>query len=199
MIVGVSGSPRKGATHHVLSLALKMLEERGFETTSFSAHDSRIELCRHCDFCRKSKRCVHEDDMIKLYELLEASKGVILATPVHNGGVSAHMKAMLERTRALLFRNPKALAGKPGMGIAVGGDRNGGQDLALLEINAFFTMNRMIPVSGGSFGANLGAAFWSRDTLEGVRNDGEGMRSLEMTVKRFAEWVEKAERIRESF
>ncbi|MBE8538744.1 NAD(P)H-dependent oxidoreductase [Geoglobus acetivorans] len=199
MILGICGSPRKKTTHHVLSLALKMLEKRGVETTLFSAHDSKIEFCRHCDFCRKSKRCVHEDDMAELYELLEASKGVILATPVHNGGVSAHLKAMMERTRALLFRNPKALAGKPGMGIAVGGDRNGGQDLTLLEINAFFIMNRMIPVSGGNFGANLGAAFWSRDTLEGVRSDEEGIRSLEMTVNRFAEWVERAGKLRESF
>lgn len=198
MILGISGSPRKGATHHTLSLALKMLEESGFETHMFSAHDSKIEFCRHCDFCRKSKRCLHEDDVIELYSLLEASDGLILATPVHDSGISAPLKAIMERIRALLFKNPDALAGKPGMGIAVGGDRNGGQDLALLEIHAFFILNRMIPVSGGSFGANLGAAFWSKDTLEGVRSDEEGMRSLEMTVRRFAELTEKTKMLRGS-
>jgi hypothetical protein len=52
----------------------------------------------------------------------------------------------------------------------------------------------MIPVSGGFFGANLGATFWSKDTLEGAKEDEEGFRSLRKTVKRFAEtlrWQEK--------
>lgn len=198
MILGISGSPRKGSTYHVLTLTLGMLEERGFEVELFSAHSNRIEFCKHCDFCRKARRCMHDDDVTKLYNMLERADGVIMATPVHNSGISAQLKAVMERTRALLFRNPEALAGKPGMGIAVGGDRNGGQDLALLEIHAFFILNRMIPVSGGSFGANFGAAFWSRDSLEEVRSDVEGMRSLEMTVEKFAEWVERAKRVRGS-
>ena len=36
----------------------------------------------------------------------------------------------------------------------------------------------MIPVSGGFFGANLGATFWTKDTLDGVKLDEEGFRSL---------------------
>jgi hypothetical protein len=44
----------------------------------------------------------------------------------------------------------------------------------------------MIPVGGGFFGANLGATFWSKDTMEGVMADTEGFRSLKKTVKRFA-------------
>jgi hypothetical protein len=55
----------------------------------------------------------------------------------------------------------------------------------------------MIPVSGGFFGSNLGATFWSQDTLEGVEKDEEGFRSLRKTVKKFVEllqWIEKMER-----
>ena len=48
----------------------------------------------------------------------------------------------------------------------------------------------MIPVSGGFFGANLGATFWSKDTLEGVKGDEEGFRSLRKTVRKFAETFE---------
>lgn len=198
MIVGISGSPRKMSTYHVLTYALEVLRDLGFEIELFSAHNRKIEFCMHCDFCRKAKRCVHNDDVTELYDMLEEADGIIMATPVHEGGISSQLKAVMERTRALLFRNPEALAEKPGMGIAVGGDRNGGQDLALLEIHTFFILNRMIPVSGGSFGSNLGGTFWSRDTLEGVEKDAEGWRSLEMTVKKFAEWIEKAKKLRES-
>ena len=52
---------------------------------------------------------------------------------------------------------------------------------------------RSIPVSGGAFGANLGATFWSKDTLEGVKEDKEGFKSLKMTVNKFAEFLENVE------
>ena len=77
------------------------------------------------------------------------------------------------------------------MAIACGGDRTGGQESALMQIHTFYILNGAIPVSGGFFGANLGATFWSKDTLDGVKLDEEGYRSLKKTVKRFAEYVEK--------
>ncbi len=43
----------------------------------------------------------------------------------------------------------------------------------------------MIPVSGGYFGSNLGATFWTKDSLEGVKQDKEGFRSLKKTLKKF--------------
>ncbi|MDH5747026.1 MAG: flavodoxin family protein, partial [Candidatus Bathyarchaeota archaeon] len=71
----------------------------------------------------------------------------------------------------------------------VGGDRIGGQELAIQQIITFFVLNRIVPVSGGPFGANLGATFWSKDTLEDVEKDEEGFRSLRKTVKKFAEFL----------
>ncbi len=198
MILGISGSPRKRSTYAVLSRALETMSEMGYDVELFSAHNSRIEFCRHCNVCMKGAGCVHSDDVVRLYDLIEEADGIVLATPVHNGGVSAQLKEIMDRMRALLFRNPGALAGKPGMGITVGGDRNGGQELALMQIHAFFIINRMIPVSGGSFGANFGGTFWSRDVEGNAERDAEGLKSLEATVKRFTEWVEKAKKVRES-
>ena len=46
----------------------------------------------------------------------------------------------------------------------------------------------MIPVGGGSFGANLGAAVWSRDKgAEGAKADEEGMRAVHRVVDRLVE------------
>lgn len=46
----------------------------------------------------------------------------------------------------------------------------------------------MIPVGGGSFGANLGATFWSKDRgKKGVEEDEEGLRVLRKTLNRFYE------------
>lgn len=190
MILGICGSPRKMATEHVLGEALKMLEEKGFRTSFFSVRGKNISPCKHCDYCLKNKECVVKDDMGQLYPLLLEAEGYVIATPVYNGGLSAQTKAVIDRTRATLAANPKALRGKPGVVIAVGGDRMGGQELAIQQIHTFYILNGMIPISGGFFGANLGATFWSKDTLEGVKEDAEGFRSLRKTVKKFAEAIQ---------
>ncbi len=194
MILGICGSPRKMATEFVLEKALKMLEEKGFKTQLFTVRGKNISPCRHCDYCIKNAECVIKDDMYQLYPLIKAAEGFVIATPVYNGGVSAQIKIVIDRTRAALAADPRSLMRKPGMAIAVGGDRMGGQELAIQQIHTFYILNGMIPVSGGFFGSNLGATIWSRDTLEGAKDDEEGQRSLRKTVRRFSDtlqWLEK--------
>jgi len=197
MILGICGSPRRMATEYILGEALKMLSEKGFKTQLYPLRGKNISPCKHCDYCLKNAQCVVKDDMYELYPLIKEAQGFVLATPVYNGGVSAQIKAVLDRTRASLAADPRALLHKPGMAIAVGGDRVGGQELALLQIHTFYILNGMIPVSGGFFGSNLGANFWSKDSLEEAKKDEEGFRSLRKTVRRFADtlsWIEKTER-----
>lgn len=114
-----------------------------------------------------------------------------MASPMYNGGISAQLKAIMDRCRALGAEDYDALRGKIGMGISVGGDRSGGQELAMLQIHTYYILSGIIPVSGGSFGANLGACFWSQDTLEGVKDDEEGFRSLRKTVNMFSRYLKK--------
>ncbi len=190
MILGICGSPRRQATEHVLERALSMLEDDGLETEFFTVRGKNISPCRHCDYCLRNKECVLKDDMFPLYELLRRATGIIIATPVYNGGVSAQTKAIMDRCRALGAEDYDSLRGKVGMGIAVGGDRCGGQEPALMQIHTFYILNGVIPVSGGSFGANLGACFWSRDTLEGVKEDAYGFKTLKKTLDMFKRFLD---------
>ncbi len=191
MILGLCGSPRTGATEYVLHEALKMIEAEGFLTTFFSVKGKTINYCIHCDYCLQKQGCTFRDDMDELYPLLKESEGIIIASPVYNGGVTAQTKAVLDRTRALVAADPQIFRGKKGMVIAVGGDRVGGQELAIQQVITFYVLNGIITVSGGAFGANIGATFWSRDSLEGVKEDEEGFRSLRKTVKRFIELLKE--------
>ncbi|MCS7121677.1 MAG: flavodoxin family protein [Archaeoglobaceae archaeon] len=189
IVVGICGSPRKKATEFVLNEALNMLQGLGFETKFFTVRGKNINFCQHCDHCLRNKTCRINDDMLELYEMLKNAKGIIMATPVYNGGVSAQLKAVMDRCRALVAADPEFFKRKVGMAIAVGGDRIGGQELAIMQIITFYVLNGIVPVSGMFFGANLGATFWSKDTLEGVKEDEEGFRTLRKTVKRFAEML----------
>ncbi|MBM4240940.1 MAG: flavodoxin family protein, partial [Euryarchaeota archaeon] len=134
MIVGICGSPRKQATDYVLRETLIMLEDAGFETEFFTVRGKNISPCRHCDYCLKNKECVVKDDMYEVYPLIKDAEGIIMATPIYNGGVSAQLKAFMDRTRAMGAENYDFLRYKVGMAIAVGGDRIGGQELAIQQI-----------------------------------------------------------------
>jgi multimeric flavodoxin WrbA len=191
MIVGICGSHREQATDFVLKEALRMLSEKGIETQFWSVRGKRVGFCMHCDFCLKNKVCVQKDDMQELYALLKDAKAIIFATPVYNGGVSAQTKAVMDRCRAAVAGDKNFFRGKIGMGIALGGDRAGGQEAALMQIHTFYILNGVVAVGGGFFGANLGATFWTKDTLEAVKLDEEGFRSLRKTVKWFGEFVER--------
>jgi multimeric flavodoxin WrbA len=190
IILGICGSPRKQATEYVLQQALAMMKDKGFETEFFSVRGKNISPCRNCDYCIKNKECVLKDDMYEVYPLIQNADGIIMATPVYNGGLSAQLKCVMDRCRALGAIDFDFLRYKVGMAISVGGDRIGGQELAVQQILTYYILNGAIPVGGGAFGANIGANFWSKDSLNGVKEDDQGFRSLRKTIKRFAEFFE---------
>lgn len=183
MILGVSGSPRAKATEYVCKTALSQLEELGYETEYWSVMGKKINFCTHCDLCINGLGCVFDDDLTSLYPLLEEAEAYVFATPVYNGAISGQLKTLMDRSRGLLSKNNKIFRYKPATAIAVGGDRAGGQELAIQQIIYFFTMNGAVYVGGGIFGANIGASFWSKDTLDGVKGDEEGFRALSKSVK----------------
>ncbi|RBQ23625.1 Iron-sulfur flavoprotein [Candidatus Methanobinarius endosymbioticus] len=186
-VVGISGSPRKKTTEYVLNKALSDLKEQGFETEMFTIRGKEINPCKHCDYCLKKKECIQKDGMSEAYDLFRKADGIIMASPMYNGSISAQIKAVMDRCRAFGAEDVNFLKGKIGMSIAVGGDRAGGQELAIQQINTYFILSGIIPVSGGPFGANLGATLWSQDTLEGVKEDAYGFKTLRKTLKRFVE------------
>ncbi|HLN89888.1 MAG TPA: flavodoxin family protein, partial [Candidatus Binatia bacterium] len=99
-IVGISGSPRYQATEHILEESLKLLAEKGYETKLWTVRGKWVDYCAHCDYCLTNKECVVQDDLQELYALLAEANGIIFASPVYNGGVSAQIKAVMDRMRA---------------------------------------------------------------------------------------------------
>jgi multimeric flavodoxin WrbA len=190
-VFGICASPRNATTCHVLKQALETLESHDFETEIFTCHGKDLKPCMHCDYCLENKRCIIQDDMSEVYENLQNADGIILATPVQSGSVSSNLSIIMDRTRALEAVDYNLLRGKIGMSIAVGGDRTGGQDFAHIANITYFMIHGIIPVSGGPFGSNLGASFWSRDSLDGIKEDTYGMESLARTLNEFENFLNK--------
>ena len=96
-----------------------MLEKLGFETEFFTVRGKEIGFCRHCDYCLKNEECAVRDDMYQLYPLLRNARGIVIATPVYNGGISAQTKAVMDRCRALVAADYDFFKHKVGTAIAI--------------------------------------------------------------------------------
>jgi multimeric flavodoxin WrbA len=193
-IFGISGSPRTASTDYAVRKALEYAENMySCETKYFSCHSKELNFCIHCDYCvRKKQGCVFKDDMEEVYTLMEWANTLLIGTPVYQGTISGQTKVVLDRCRAVVAKNPKFFKNKVGAGLAVGGDRMGGQEIALQTILNFYVINEMIAVGGGSFGANLGGTFWSKDKkAEGVANDEEGLKTMYRTIDRLVKTAQE--------
>ena len=176
-LLGICGSPRNQGTEFAVKYALEYAAEKfDFQTEFWTVRNKEIKFCIHCDYCiREKKGCIHKDDLQDLYPKIEDAKFLLFGTPVFQGNLSAQIKTVMDRCRAIVAKNPQIFKNKIGMALAVGGDRSGGQEIAIRSILDFYQQNHVISVSGGAFGANLGAALWSNDNgKEGVKNDEEG-------------------------
>ncbi|MFX1312439.1 MAG: flavodoxin family protein [Promethearchaeota archaeon] len=190
-LLGICGSPRKQGTEFAVQYALKYAAEKfGFDIEFWSVRKKKINFCLHCDYCiREKKGCINKDDMEILYTKLEQAKFLLLGTPVFQGNLSGQLKTVMDRCRAMVAKNPNVFKNKIGGALAVGGDRNGGQEIAIRSILDFFQQNHVLIVSGGAFGANLGASLWSKDLgLKGIESDTEGLKTIKKVIKRMAEF-----------
>ena len=104
-VLGIAGSPRRGGnTDLLLAEVLKGAASRGAEVKTIILNDLKIAPCQHCDACLEAGRCRVGDDMQMVYRGLEEADRIVLASPVHFMGVTAQMKAMIDRCQALWAR-----------------------------------------------------------------------------------------------
>jgi multimeric flavodoxin WrbA len=126
-IVGLQGSPRdQGNTAMLLAAAVQGAAEAGANVVSFHLNDMNIRPCQGCGGCYETGRCVMRDDMDLIYDALEKMDAVIVASPVYFGGVTAQLKAVIDRSQPFWAR--KYVTKKP---VA---DDNRKRDLLLLSV-----------------------------------------------------------------
>ncbi len=88
----------------LLAELMKGAASRGAEVKTIILSDLEIAPCLHCDVCQKKGKCKIRDDMQMVYKELEQADRIVLASPIHFMGVSAQMKAMIDRCQALWAR-----------------------------------------------------------------------------------------------
>ncbi|HMK45467.1 MAG TPA: flavodoxin family protein [Methanocella sp.] len=96
----IIGSPSKGSNTHILAgEAQKGLEAIGVGSRVFFLNDMDIKGCQSCLSCKvkNTVECAVKDDMQLIYQAMEASDGILVATPIYFGYVTAQAKMWLDR------------------------------------------------------------------------------------------------------
>lgn len=194
LILGVSGSPKHGATSKALQICLNAAAQvPGVQTACIDLAGKQIQCCTGCNACRNRglDYCpVYQDDFCDTYmSLYLQCSGIILASPIYSMNPTGLLSNFLNRMRPSGgSKYPRSMAGmRVGGSIAVGGRRNGGQDTALAAMNSALQSTGTNVVGGGVYFYN-GAAVWSKNQRE--FDDPTGVLELEAMGRKVA-WLAK--------
>jgi len=143
-VLGIVGSPRKnGNTEILVKEALESARKLGAEIEMINITGLNITPCDGCESCDTTGKCKIEDDMQVIYTKLLQSDGIIFGSPVYYWGVTAQMKAIIDRT--FVFRKTRQLRNKVAGAVIVA--RYTGASSAFSAFLDFFSLQKMIPAT----------------------------------------------------
>lgn len=116
LVLGLQGSPRKnGNTRFLLSAFMKAADELGVRGRMIEVDEKYIVPCKEYLVCEKEGFCPIDDDMRKeIYPLFRQADIIVLATPIFFYGVTAQLKALIDRGQMLWARRYRLKLKDPG-------------------------------------------------------------------------------------
>lgn len=98
-IVVLAGSVRKNGNTEILANAFWDGAKQDNDVEMISIADYKVNPCIGCNACftREGNTCFQNDDMQKLYKKLAEADVIVIASPVYFYGISAQLKAIIDR------------------------------------------------------------------------------------------------------
>ena len=101
-ILVLTGSPRKNGNSNTLAdYFIKGAEEAGHQVERFDAAFENVHPCIACNKCGMNGPCVFKDDFEFVRNHIVDADVVVFATPMYYFGVSAQLKAVIDRFYAI--------------------------------------------------------------------------------------------------
>ena len=102
LVLVLKSSPRVKGNSNTLAGQLEAgAKAAGASIKSFMLHDMDIRPCDDCDECQDTGVCIINDEMQRIYPLLERASSIVVASPVYWFTISAQAKACIDRWYAL--------------------------------------------------------------------------------------------------
>ena len=101
-ILVITGSPRiNGNSNTLADNFIKGAEEAGHTVVRFDSAQKNVHPCIACNKCGMNGECVFKDDFEFVRENIVHADAVVFATPMYYFGISAQLKAVIDRFYAI--------------------------------------------------------------------------------------------------
>lgn len=109
LLLAIYGSPRKnGNTDLMTDSFIEGAVSKGqIDLERIYIRDLGISGCQACGYCDRHGVCRQQDDMQKVYPLLEKAERIVIASPIYFYGISGQAKLFVDRSQALFMRKLK--------------------------------------------------------------------------------------------
>jgi multimeric flavodoxin WrbA len=100
-VLALNGSPRRGGnTEVLLDRAIAGARDTGAEIEKLTLNELDFSGCQDCGGCRKDGICIQRDELHPVYEKIKSADGLIFASPIFFGSLSAQSKKLIDRLQA---------------------------------------------------------------------------------------------------
>jgi multimeric flavodoxin WrbA len=176
-VILVNGSPREaGCTFTGLGIIKEQLAKNGVDSDIYQVGKKPIIGCIACMSCKKTGKCVYDDDMVNnVTRAFKKADGIILGSAVHFASATGAATSFFDR---LFYSVGKDARLK--FGACIVSCRRGGASAAFDQLNKYFTIAQMPVVS---------SCYWNQIhgfTPEDVYKDAEGVRTLQILANNMA-------------
>lgn len=113
-ILVLNGSPRpQGNTKKMVSAFTEGAASVGHQVDMIDICKRKIAGCTACEYChtRGNGVCIQNDDMQEIYQLLQETDMLVLASPIYYHGISGQLKCTIDRFYAVAYpKKPEKLS-----------------------------------------------------------------------------------------
>ena len=137
-ILALSASPHlSGNSAHLVDQLLAAASEAGAQTERVDVNTLQIRGCQGDFACKKTGRCIQQDDMQALYDKIDRADAVVFASPVYMGDVNAQLKTVQDRLFQYLNMDLSSRIQPPKRSVFIATQANPDGRLFLGQLEAF--------------------------------------------------------------
>lgn len=176
----INGSPHEnGCVFTDLTEIASQLSKNGVDSEIHWIGKGDVAGCRGCGSCKKTQKCVVDDDVNRIGERIGEFDGIVVGAPVYYSGPAGQVTAWLDR---FFYAYGRKLDGKVGASIV--NARRGGNSASFERLNQYFLIcNMIVP----------GSQYWNLShglVPDDVRKDEEGLQTMRTLADNIA-WILK--------
>ncbi len=143
----LNGSPRNnGTTNTALTEMAKVFKKEGIETEIICVGSLGVSGCRACLACKKSGKCIINDEVNSIAEKLNEADGIVLGSPVYYASPNGSLLSFLDR----LFFSTSSLDKRDKVGASVVCARRGGLTASFDVLNKYMAISGM-PIATSTY------------------------------------------------